>query len=99
MAADTDWTAADMPALRGRNVIITGANSGIGYRAALSLAAKGAHVILACRDARRGQAAIETIRREVPDADVAVALLDLAALSSCTASPTGFWRMAGRCTA
>ena len=82
MAATTDWTTAAIPSLRGRNMLITGANSGIGYRAALVLAEKGAHVILACRDARRGEAAVTAIRREAPDADVALALLDLGSLSS-----------------
>jgi len=78
----TDWTTATIPSLAGRNVVITGANSGIGYRAALVLAAKGAHVVLACRDPGRGAAAVQTILWGVPDADVATASLDLASLSS-----------------
>jgi len=80
--AATDWTTAAIPSLAGQNIIITGANSGIGYRAAIVLAAKGAHVVLACRDPERGAAAVQAILRDVPHANVTLALLDLASLSS-----------------
>src|SRR5712672_1192825 len=39
------WKAADIPLLTGKRVIITGANSGIGYHAALKLARKSAQVV------------------------------------------------------
>ena len=82
MATTTDWTTAAIPSLRGRNIIITGGNSGIGYKAAEVLAAKGAHVVLACRDPGRGAAAVAAIRRDVAGADVDLALLDLGSLAS-----------------
>ena len=82
MAAAANWTTAAIPSLKGRNFIVTGANSGIGYRAAGVLAAKGAHVVLACRDPGRGADAVAAIRRDAPDADVALALLDLGSLAS-----------------
>lgn len=51
------WTAADIPDQTGRTVLITGANSGLGLRSAEALAAKGARVLLACRNAERAEAA------------------------------------------
>jgi len=48
------WTVADIPSQAGRRVLITGANSGIGYYAALELARKGARVLLGCRDRAKG---------------------------------------------
>jgi NAD(P)-dependent dehydrogenase (short-subunit alcohol dehydrogenase family) len=41
----TRWTAADVPDQRGRTVIITGANSGLGAQASRVLAKAGAKVI------------------------------------------------------
>lgn len=76
------WTLEEMPSQAGRRTIITGANSGIGYFAALELARKGAHVVLACRDQARGDAALDRVRQVVPNASVEMALLDLASLAS-----------------
>ncbi|GAA3923540.1 oxidoreductase [Actinomadura viridis] len=76
------WTAADIPDLRGRRAVVTGANSGIGYHTALELARHGASVVLACRSAERGQAAHDRMRAEVPDAEIELAALDLADLAS-----------------
>ncbi|GAA0558470.1 oxidoreductase [Actinomadura livida] len=76
------WTAGDIPDLRGRRAIVTGANSGLGYHTALQLARHGASVVLACRSAERGQAAFDRIRAAAPDADLVLASLDLADLAS-----------------
>lgn len=78
----SNWTPADIPSLAGKRAIITGANSGIGYYAALGLARKGAHVVLACRDREKGEAALASLRGEVPGASIELALLDLASLAS-----------------
>jgi len=56
------WTAGDVPDQRGRVVVITGANSGIGFEAAAVLADKGAHVVLAVRDFVKGKQAAARIR-------------------------------------
>jgi NAD(P)-dependent dehydrogenase (short-subunit alcohol dehydrogenase family) len=72
------WTAADIPDLSGRSAVVTGANSGIGYRAALELARHGAHVTLAVRDPGRGADALARLRRAVPDAQAELGALDLA---------------------
>lgn len=79
---DSIWTAASIPGQVGRRVLITGANSGIGFQAALELARKRAHVLLACRDKAKGEAALARLRAEVPAASAEAVLLDLASLES-----------------
>jgi NAD(P)-dependent dehydrogenase (short-subunit alcohol dehydrogenase family) len=81
-SVDNVWTAASIPDQVGRRALITGANSGIGFQAALELARKRAHVLLACRDKAKGEAALARLRAEVPAASAEVVLLDLASLES-----------------
>ena len=76
------WKAADIPSQAGKRIIITGANSGIGYHAALKLARKGAHIVLACRDREKGEAALSSLNTEAPGAQLELAILDLASLAS-----------------
>jgi NAD(P)-dependent dehydrogenase (short-subunit alcohol dehydrogenase family) len=71
------WTVADLPDQAGRTIVVTGANSGIGATAARALAARGASVVLACRNTAKGEAAAATMT-----GDVSVRRLDLAELSS-----------------
>jgi len=80
------FTARSVPDQSGRCIIVTGANTGIGFEEAKALAARGARVLLACRDVDKGEAAIARIRRTVPDADCAVLPLDLADLDSIRAA-------------
>jgi NAD(P)-dependent dehydrogenase (short-subunit alcohol dehydrogenase family) len=78
----TGWTAAQMPELSGKYVIVTGASSGIGFEAAQALAAKGAEIVLAVRDLARGEACAARIRSLHRDAKLSVSALDLASLVS-----------------
>ncbi len=60
------WSPDDMPDQAGKTVVITGANSGIGYYAALELAKHGADVVLACRRLDAAQAAADRINKVAP---------------------------------
>lgn len=51
-----DWN------IKGKTVIITGANSGIGKATSLELAKAGAHIVMACRNKAKGEAALEEIK-------------------------------------
>ncbi len=55
------FTFADIPIQQGRTAIVTGANTGIGFEIARALAAKGARVLLACRDGDKAADAIARI--------------------------------------
>lgn len=76
------WTTQNIPEMQGKTVIITGANSGIGYEAVRALAAKNAAVVMACRSLDKGQVALEKIKSEIPQADLQLLALNLAELSS-----------------
>jgi NAD(P)-dependent dehydrogenase (short-subunit alcohol dehydrogenase family) len=70
--------------LAGRNILITGANTGIGRATAELLAARGAHVTLACRSLEKTAPVIDGIRAAGGSADaVALDLGDLDQTRAC----------------
>jgi NAD(P)-dependent dehydrogenase (short-subunit alcohol dehydrogenase family) len=77
-----NWGFSDIPDQTGRVAIVTGANTGIGLETARMLALRGAEVVLACRSKEKGQAAVDSIRRENPSGSAQVELLDLSDLES-----------------
>lgn len=76
------WTENDIPDLKGKTALVTGANSGLGFSTARALAARGAQVILGCRDARKAETAMTAIRTSVPDAKLEFLPGDLSDQSS-----------------
>ena len=87
---ETKWTSAKMPSLAGKTILVTGANSGIGYQAAAAFARHGASVVLGCRNRKKGEAAAARIRSETPAAVIEVAELDMASLASVRTFASGF---------
>ena len=76
------WTAKDMPDQSGRVVIITGANSGVGYESAVAFAQKGARVVMASRSMDKLEKARQDLLKRVPKAQVDLMQLDLGSLKS-----------------
>lgn len=79
------WTLNNLPDQTGRKVVVTGANSGIGFETARALAQKGADVILACRSEAKATAALQKILAETPGASVRFEKLDLSDLDDVAA--------------
>ncbi|KAL7889204.1 hypothetical protein AOLI_G00014620 [Acnodon oligacanthus] len=70
--------------MRGKTIIVTGANSGIGKATAVELLRRQARVIMACRSPERAEQAAQEIRQEAgpEQGELLVKLLDLASLKS-----------------
>ncbi len=82
MGGQIKWTTGDIPSQDGRVAVVTGANSGLGYHTARALAMKGARVIMACRNIKKGEEAKDRILSEGPGVEPEVWVLDLADLDS-----------------
>ena len=80
------WSESDVPDQTGRVVVVTGANTGIGYHTAAVLAYSGAHVVLAVRNLEKGNTALSRIVAAAPGADVTLQRLDLTSLDSVRAA-------------
>lgn len=63
--------------LEQQTIVITGANTGIGYETTRQLARTGASIILACRNRSRAESAISALKSENHDAKLEYGQLDL----------------------
>mgnify|MGYP006280186077 CR=1 FL=1 len=82
MSPVNKWLREKIPEQKGKTVIVTGANSGIGLQTVKALVSRGADVIMACRNAQKGARALELIKRQYPHARPELMSLDLASLES-----------------
>lgn len=61
MGGMTRWSSDQLPNLAGKTAVITGANSGLGLETAQALGRAGAHVVLAVRNAAKGEQAVGSV--------------------------------------
>ena len=80
----------EQPDLSGQVVVVTGANPGVGLETSVALAAMGARVVMACRDAGRAATAHADVIHRSGSRDVEVASLDLASFESIHRFAEGF---------
>jgi len=68
--------------LNGKTILITGANSGVGYKTAEICIFLGANVIMACRNNEKAKEARDKLISQYPRANISIAQLDLASFAS-----------------
>jgi NAD(P)-dependent dehydrogenase (short-subunit alcohol dehydrogenase family) len=66
----------------GKNVLITGANTGLGLAVSKKFASLGANTIMVCRNRDKGEIAVQEIKKETPNALVELMICDLASMQS-----------------
>lgn len=77
-----DYLDKYISSLENKTIIITGANSGIGFEVAKMAAFKKGHIVLAGRRKNRIEAAIADIKKEIPDAKLDYLIFDQASFAS-----------------
>jgi dehydrogenase/reductase SDR family member 12 len=90
------WSPADLQAMGGKVVLVTGATSGIGLAAAEGFARLGAAVRLLARSPERGERARAQIVAHSGNSDVQVSLCDISDLTSVRRFAERFSGEAGR---
>lgn len=85
-----DWSPAEIPDLTGKIIVVTGANSGLGFECSKLFAGKGATVVMAVRNLDKGEQARSDILDLHPGASLELMELDLSSLDSVEAFAADF---------
>ena len=76
------WTKQDLPDLTEKIVVVTGANSGLGFESSKALAEKGATVVMTARNMEKGEKARSDILEDQPAASLDLMQLDVGSLAA-----------------
>lgn len=91
------FSANDIPSLKGKVILVTGGNSGLGKQSTLDLARHGPQEIwLTARSADKAEQAIADIKQHVPDANIKPLALDLTSFDSIKAAARTFTNASSR---
>jgi NAD(P)-dependent dehydrogenase (short-subunit alcohol dehydrogenase family) len=74
----------------GKIVLITGANSGIGFEASIKIARMGAQVVMVSRDRRRGEDSLVAVKARSGSDNVSLLLCDMASMAAVRALAADF---------
>lgn len=86
----TQGTANGSQSMKGKVALVTGANSGLGKVTALELARQGATVVMLCRNADKGRAAVEEVKAASGNPNVELLVGDVSSQSSIHAAVKQF---------
>lgn len=85
-----DWRPDQVPDQTGKNILITGATSGLGLETACQLAEKGAKITILCLSLKDFEYGETQILARVPDAQLKPLIVDLGNLTSIKAGAEAF---------
>ncbi|GMI77095.1 hypothetical protein like AT4G09750 [Hibiscus trionum] len=79
--------------IEGKNCVVTGANSGIGFATAEGLASRGATVYMVCRNKERGETALSKIQSSTGNPNVHLEICDISSISEIKSFASRFCSM------
>jgi NAD(P)-dependent dehydrogenase (short-subunit alcohol dehydrogenase family) len=77
-----NWNSNNIPDLKGKVIIVTGATSGLGKEATKILAKKNATVIMAVRNTKKAETVLQELKQTHPNAKIDIREMDLNSLES-----------------